>query len=298
MTDLFSAAEAATTDAHVTLTAMSPIHHGSFAASGNAALLRRLPLVSLEGMPRIPAISGNSLRGIARRQTFRELFERAGLSREAFGDGGEVMWDRLYAALANGGHLDGSERVVNPSEMRQLREDLPPLSVFGAALYSFMLAGHSEVGMGWLVCQESIAAGVVRDPGAAAPMAEEMVEDHSQARHIDREQHDPDLSGVTPMPTTMEVIGTGARLESLVTFARHATREERGALLWGISQIQVIGGKGTAGLGRVAVVIEGPEVEADIAAYRAWIDGAAGLEKTLRSLALKLASKGKKKGKK
>lgn len=293
--DLFTAAAAVDatpdTDTRLTIEALSPIAHGSFGESaGNATLLRRMSIVSVPGMPRVPVISGNALRGVARRLVMRELFARAGLNRETLDP---VMWDRLYAALANGGHLDGSEGTVRPDEIRELRASLPPLSVFGAALFSRLLPGHAEVGIAWLRCAETIEGGQCL-PGEA-PSGEDMVEEVSHCRHIEREQHDPELSGVTPMPTTIEAVSAGARFESLVTFAAHSTALERGAMLHGLMSVQTIGGKGSVGLGRVRVVAD--RGEDDVAAYRSWLEST-DLTDVLRSLAVQLARPGKKKGRK
>jgi hypothetical protein len=271
----------------------SPLSHGAFDAGdiGNASPIRRMPIVSLPGQPEIPALSGNAIRGRVRRLLMRDLLDRAGLSSATMPS---PQWQRLYAAVANGGHLEGSETTTDPARIKSLRAALPPVSLFGSAFYTWMLAGRVSVGIGWPVCRETVQAGIVRGD-AAEPFAEELVHETSHARHIDREEHDPAVSGVTPMPTTLEVIGTGARLVSDVRFDRAATVLERSAFACGLAMLSDLGGKGGAGLGRVEVSVL--EDAADPAPYAAWLDAGiadGSIAAVLRDLAESITRKAKK----
>lgn len=248
----------------VELIALAPIHHGAFGpGAGNASLLRRHTLVCADGMPEIPCLSGNALRGICRRIVFRDLFERCKLDRTQVKPG---KWDKLYAALANGGTLSGSEKRVDPEAQRALREALPPLSAFGGALYSYMLTGHLQsMGICWPVCSETQAAGL--HDGEGAPPAEDLVEEVSLVRHVDREQQDPEVSGVTPMPTTFEALKTGARLVSELIFVPHATEIEVAVIGHALDALTAVGGKQGSGHGRVRVTHD-----LDPGPYRAWLE--------------------------
>lgn len=270
--------------------ALSPIAHGAFGLSaGNATLCRRMPIVSLPGMPRVPVISGNALRGVMRRIIMRELLAKAGLSRATVEPG---AWDRLYAAIANGGHLDNSETSLDPNAIRDLRESLPPLSVFGAALYSWMLPGHLTVGFLWPVCAETVKAGLVRTTQEPTVAAEDLITEVSMCRHIDREHQDPEKSGVTPMPTTVEAIAPGAILETRINFADHATTVERSVIAYALGKVRTLGGKSGGGLGAVSMT-EGPS-EGDAEPYRQWMDGCADLGDRIRALSAGLAPKAQK----
>jgi hypothetical protein len=268
----------------------SPLAHGAFGLSaGNATLCRRIPLVGLPGIPSVPCVSGNALRGTLRRIVMRELLEVAGVNRLAIPD----TWDRLYAAIANGGHLDGNETSVRPTDIREIREALPPLSVFGAALYSWMLPGHMTVGFLWPRCSETIAAGLV-EHGDESMVAEDLVGEVSMCRHIDREHQDSERSGVTPMPTTIEAILPGTLLESSITFADHATEIERSCIAHGLSKIASLGGKSGSGMGAVEMV-DGPDA---VEPYRAWLSETPDLAERIQDLAAKLAATRPKKAKK
>jgi len=245
----------------VVFTLTSPLVHGAFGADiGNAVAIRREPVVSLVGAPRVPCLSGNALRGAMRRIVMRDMFDRLNLSRDTMEP---VAWDRLHGALANGGHLDGSESTVKPATVRELREAIPPLSVFGAALYSSMLAGKIQVGMSWPVCVETIEAGLVEASRTVLDglYAEDLVSETSTVRHIDREIQDPEVTGITPMPVTVEALSTGSRLCCVIT--GDCTPTEEAIVVYALRRITVIGGKRGAGFGRVRVDVIGSTASPD-----------------------------------
>jgi len=249
------------------VTALAPIAHGSMDGGdiGNAVAVRRLAVVGLPGMPRVPVISGNSVRGQLRRILMRDLLDLCGLSRETVAP---RAWDRIYASLVNGGHLSGKgDTRVDPQAIRELREALPALSLLGCAMYSHMIEGRMYSGWLWPVCSETLAAGLV-SPREGVPVvaAEDLVIETSLVRHIEREQHDPAVSEVTPMPVTMEAIGPGAVLQAKLDC--RGTPLEASCLAWGLSRISVLGGKSGAGMGTVRV-----EHDGDPAAYDAWRAG-------------------------
>lgn len=244
----------------------APLHHGAFGAdTGNAAALRRIPLLVEDRLYLVPAVSGGAIRGVIRRILMRDLLDAHGITP---GDVGPLAYERLYAALANGGHLDGAEVSIDPVERRALRASLPPLSALGAALYTYMLSRRVEVGIAWLVCSESRAGGVVGPRAWLLRMAEELVVDYGTVRHVDRDEHAPERSGVTPMPVETETIVAGAELECRIGTAR-ATELEASAMAWALSRITHIGGKAGSGLGAVEVTHDG-----DPAPYADWRDSA------------------------
>lgn len=268
----------------VIMRCLSPLAHGAFEGdAGNAVPVRRMRVVSLPGRPRVPVVSGNALRGILRRIVMRDLLiDRAGLGPGSLPGG---QWDRLYAALANGGHLEGeSEGSIKPDDVRVLRESLPPLSVFGAALYSWLLPGHMSVSILWPRCRETLQAGLVdMAPDVAA---EDLVDEVSLCRHVDRELQDPEASGVTPMPTTVEVLATGAVLEGRIVFARSASDVERAVIAYGLRHLRSIGGKSGVGLGLVAI-----DGDLDDVPYLDWLAATMDLRGRLVALAARLERK-------
>lgn len=268
----------------VSIRTLAPLCHGGFGlGQGNAVAIRREPIVCLPGMPRVPCLSGNSIRGQVRRLVMRDLFARAGLG---VGSLKGKAWDLLYGALANGGHLTGSEAAPSPGVMREIRESLPPLSVLGSSLYSYMLPGRARFGFAWPVCRETIAAGLTVGDSASAPQAGDIVTETGVVRHIDRDQQDPRETGVTPMPVTVEAISVGVELQCRVSLTACATDVEAGVIAFGLDEIVGLGGKCGSGFGMVGVRHDGSS-----APYVEWLDrtGADALRQRLISLSEVLA---------
>lgn len=239
----------------ISITLRAPMSHGEFGApTGNATQFRR---IALRTGQRVPAVSGNALRGVMRRVVMRDMLAQAGLSV------GGPGWDILYASLVNGGHLEGSESALDPAHVRELREALPSLSLFGAALQTWMLKGRMRVGISWPQCAETAAIGLVA-PGNYPP-AELLISEMSHVRHIDRDMQDPAVSGVTPMPTTMETLVAGTVLETMIGFDRNATALERSCAGWALNNIGALGGKSSVGLGLVEI-----KHDIDGTLYEAW----------------------------
>lgn len=261
------------------LVAQAPIAHGNLDVdTGNVSLFRRIPRIVDGHVVGIPAISAGALRGVVRRILWREIFHACGLSRETF-PGGDKQWDRLYAALANGGTIESAETRVSPDTIRARRAALPPLSLLGAALYSSHMAGLARVSNSWLECSE-LGTG---EHSMYALLAEE-----HRVRHVDREEADVEQSGVKPMPTTTETVVTGA------AFSGHTMiTAELEASCWahGLDQVSHIGGKAGQGYGAVSV-----EHNGDGALYRAWLaEHVEDLTEALVTLGEELAGGGKKK---
>jgi len=273
-----------TNEMKIALKCLAPMAHGAFGESaGNATPIRRIKVVGVNGMPRVPVLSGNSVRAVMRRLVMRDLLiDRAGLGPGLLPG---AQWDRLYACLANGGHLEGEGvATIKPEDVRALREEIPPLSVFGAALYSWMLPGHMTVGFAYPRCRETLAAGLVTEAPDVA--AEDLVDEVSLVRHIDREYQDPKVSGVTPMPTTVETMAIGTVLETTIRFARSATDVERGVIAYAAGQITALGAKAGAGFGVVDV-----SGDMDEAPYLEWLQETDDIQDRLRRLAAYLSTK-------
>jgi hypothetical protein len=210
---------------------------------------------------------------------WRETFSACGVSRESLDSG---SWDRLYAALANGGTIEASESRVSPDKIRERRASLPVLSLLGSALYTSHMAGHAQVSNSWLVCRESIDCGLVDSLRAGRDQSSaDLVSEETRVRHVDQEEQSPDASGVGPMPTTVEVVTTGASLAG-----RAVIRGEIEAAAWAhaIEQVSHLGGKSAAGFGEVEISHDG-----DAGAYVDWLQRSVD-DGSLRERLLTLAS--------
>ena len=244
-----------------TIQLLAPLSHGEFGPStGNTMRLRRLPLVVEGGeVIRVPVVSGNALRNRMRRIVFHDLLERADM---LYGH------DRLYAAVANGGTLSGAgESTIDPDAIRHLRETLPPLSVFGSALYTWLFAGRCSVGFCWPVCDVTVDAGLTTSDAVPPSMADIEIE-VAHTRLPDREYQDFAVSGVGPMPYTLEALAPGVQLQSTVTFLAVATEIEQSVIAWALDRINSLGGRSAAGIGICHV-----EHDGDAKAYQEWLNG-------------------------
>lgn len=260
-----------------TITAISPISHAGFSevSTGNSMMFRRVPCVSLPGFPEIPVVSGNALRGIMRRRLMTEVYNKVGFTFEKFKDvfsseqTAKRAWDKLYAALFCGGTLDGKlEDTTDPIELRKIREQFPALSLLGSALYTKMLPGMAQIGFAWLICDESIQGGLVtKTDDTLVIKAEDAITEIGQVRHIDRENADPEITGVTPMPITVECLAPGASLQSNISLLPQTTSIEKSCLIHGLKLIDHIGGKLSSGYGAVKMHI----TENDDDEYTSWI---------------------------
>jgi hypothetical protein len=257
----------------ITCRTTAPLHHGAFGQDGgNISLFRRLPIAVDGGVVNLPAISGNALRARLRRLVMRDLFQRVGLSRRSE-DLTPVQWDKLYAAVANGGTLKGKEVEVSPADRLALRAAVPPLSAFGMACYAWML--QSTISSGWVlpVCRESVSAGLVALPDGVDPStllaAEELIVEVSQTRHVDADDQDPSVTDVGPMPVMVEAIMPGVTLESEWLETQATAPAEWGAIAYGLSLLTGLGGKAASGFGRLEISHTIPE--AATTAYLAWL---------------------------
>lgn len=259
----------------------SPLSHGAFGGNdlGNYMMFRRINLVNVPDTPQIPVISGNAIRGTLRRLIMTDLYNKAGMTFDIYASACGIdnntkikrNWDRLWAALYNGGTIETPDNNINPENLRELRKSIVPLSLFGSALYSIMLNGMVTVGFAYPYCKETIEAGIFEDKGQALP-ANNLLEDIGLTRHIDRENADPNNTGVKPMPYEVETLATGTILKADITFLPMATPIERSCMAYSIELLNNLGGKTSIGFGKLtAKTVEQTE---NSELYKEWLDTA------------------------
>ena len=244
----------------------SPLVHGGFATrgrgQGNHTPIRRYPVLYGGEIVRIPALSGNSLRGVVRRQVMRELLRAMGNDVSSW----------VYSVLANGGALLRHDKGITPSRIREIRADCPALSVFGSAMGGWMLPGRVCVGMVWPYLIETAELTEIRN--SRRPPLAEIEHEVSHVRMPDREYQDVDETDAKPMPHSMEVIAAGTTLQSAITFPPEATKVEQAVVWHGISQLTHIGAKSGSGMGRCKVLNNG-----DGSLWTDWVQDTTNLER-------------------
>lgn len=95
----------------------------------------------------IPAIHGNSIRGILRRVGFNRLCELLELEKN-------TLSVYMYHILFNGGALASQTGYLDLHKKKEIRDTIPLLSVFGSAIGNSMLPGKMIVSSAIPECKE------------------------------------------------------------------------------------------------------------------------------------------------
>lgn len=136
--------------------AQAPIHHGASESYGTTKLIHVQPTIiknSLNGEPEIdniPCIHGNAIRGMLRRLLLDDFLT-------------QVKYDlnskKVYHFLFTGGLLEAIDSkdkgAINLTKKKEIRKNIPPISLLGSALGNQMIQGKLKVGMGNIVCDET-----------------------------------------------------------------------------------------------------------------------------------------------
>lgn len=135
------------------IVAKSPIHSGSDEKLGNESALRRMTFL-VDGKPmEIPVVSGNSIRGILRRKVMRDMLTAVGYQPKS-----ASKYTKLHHILFSGGVLEAVDEsesgYIDLALKKKLRDVLPPLSVFGAAMRNQMIESKLSVSFALPVCRE------------------------------------------------------------------------------------------------------------------------------------------------
>lgn len=230
--------------------AKSPIAHGAFTegiGNGNIAEFRRVPVIFNGSKIDVPTISGNAVRGVIRRELAREFFAKNANVLDVLD---KKKKDKLYAILGNGGALGSNlSATVDPNAIREIRKQLPILSLLGSSCYKYMINGMCNIGFFKLDCSE-LETGDTR--------LNDLLAEISETRHVDKNIINAGETGIKPMPYVTEVVIEGSTFSGSVSFAPMATEIERACLAHGISLINHIGGKSGRGYGQIAIETDEP----------------------------------------
>lgn len=123
------------------VTALSSITHNGGEKNGTVTQLRREKFVQQNGKTiEIPVISGNSVRGKLRDIAAIEILTKK--------DGVKIKVDAdSFNLLFTGGSLTSTgDSGVNIEKVRQMRKDMPMLSVLGGSVGNVIIPGKVEIG--------------------------------------------------------------------------------------------------------------------------------------------------------
>lgn len=265
---------------HCLSTTLSPLTHMS-GTEGNEAVLMREPVLTRDGVRRIPCLSGNALRHrLVREPGARFLVERWGL--------GGTLTLRQLNFLFHGGALTESTARQDTRGWATMHRLFPLLRLIGGSLPDAILPGSLIVNRGVLVCRENAPRlrGLVpfEVPGNLRP-AEAFVEGYQYTRGDARNTaadlaraDDEALSATNLMIFSGQSVIAGAAFAHGFV-AQHVGELELGALLLSLSLWRdaggTVGGQSARGHGRLGTLIQcEPAVDAAalMAAYAAHVD--------------------------
>lgn len=247
-------------EAHITLLT-SVSHIGE--STGIEAVFHRTKMACADGIIRnIPTVTGNSIRGQLRDHAAAYLIHTLSIDEKLGLSAFYVLWSG--GALQKG--VDGS--TLRLEQLRRLRELLPMISVWGAAVGAQILPGKLDVGMAIPVAAETV--GLLPDFYADhAPM--HSVYDLMQTEYYTRrdDAKDPRLEDVhtgvkdkdaapQQMRYAVETMVAGTQLYWWFALRDAPTTLEYGAFAsalnsWGRSPH--LGGKGAVGHGQIKLTI-------------------------------------------
>lgn len=239
----------------IKIIAKSPIAHGSFTEgvdTGNISEFRKIPISHNGTIYEIPAISGNAIRGTIRRLLTREFFMINHLEEKLEAK----IHDKLYAIMANGGALGKDlSPTVDPAHIKEIRKQLPILSLLGSACYKYMISGMCSIGFAILDCKELETGEFDSD---------NLLTEIGETRHVDKTIINAEETELKPMPYLTEAVIKGATFSGEINFAPQATEIEKSALYHGIKLMNHIGGKTARGYGQINIL---PDVICDDTDY-------------------------------
>lgn len=132
------------------ITALTPLTHFGDEKTGSTPTLRAINIwVDGQGEVPMPYISGNAVRGKARRAIMRDMLDLVGY---------EMKSNKLHHVLFSGGVLESVEEsasgVIDLNLRKFIRDTLPPVALLGCALGNQMIQGMLTVEHMWPICQE------------------------------------------------------------------------------------------------------------------------------------------------
>ena len=245
-----------------TCTALSSISHNGGEKNGTIVQLRREKFVQPKGnVVEIPVISGNSIRGKLRDLAAIDILTKK--------DGIKVQVDAdSFNLLFSGGSLESvGGKQLDIEKVRQMRKDIPMISVLGCSVGNVIVPGKVDIGKMIPICKETLHLIPEKFHGTEEiktiweycqvemSTRKDDTKDENKREFIKNEDLTDELRGGQMMYHT-ETLVAGTRFYWKVCL-RDTTEIETGAFLsilqsWAVQSSQV-GGNGRVGHGRLKV---------------------------------------------
>jgi len=248
------------------LTALSPIYHGGNEKTGNVVLLNRLRFI-VGGKPvDVPVISGNQIRGRLRRLLARDFLQLAGYELDL----GQKRHQKLYHTLFAGGVLTEVEEeesgVVDLNLKMRLVRYVVPIRLFGASYGNQMVEGRVLVGFALPICRELVDFTGVDSDVSFYQLITRAFQTRRDELRVGGGEGEEDEA--VQMIVEYEVFAPGAQF-----FHELVLETEEGGLALDLSALYravglwqeepYIGGKSSAGFGRLKIEYQWPSGASD-----------------------------------
>jgi hypothetical protein len=125
---------------------LTPLSHNSDENFGTDVVFRKTKYKVNDDFEEIPFLSGNAIRGVLRRLGAQDFIDMLGL---------EKLDEKLYYILFAGGALEKADDSLEVAKIKEMRLNIPLLSLFGTAFVSRIVQGKMKVGIGTLICKET-----------------------------------------------------------------------------------------------------------------------------------------------
>ena len=233
------------------VTALSPIHHGGNEKTGSEVLFRTMKFKIGKEFLDIPYIDGNAVRGILRRMIMKDFLEKTGYE--------NFKSVRAYHTFFSGGVLEtvdkNSQGHLSLELRRNIRELLPPLSLFGSTYGNQAFSGKMIAGKMLPLCQELAKQGMIKTTKEidSLPSFHELKDFIFQTRRDDLRAERKDGEQAVQMLINFQVLIPGSEFAHYFHLSDTTPAEEgcfrRCITLW--QQKPYIGGKQSSGQGEI-----------------------------------------------
>ena len=222
------------------ITCLSPLSHNDDINLGTDTKYRRMKMQTQDGIEDIPIYSGNAYRGILRRIAAADFLEKIEASK---------ISDALYYTYFAGGALQkgSSQGGIEVGMKREVRTNIPFLSLFGTAYQNQVMPGKLNVGIGIPISRETeIFTGIQSEKSIWDIMVEIFYTRRDDLEDKETEQKEQ-------MKYTVECLSAGTTLQHEFTLDNASDIELScfGAIMVKLNEDPVLGGKSSVGHGKV-----------------------------------------------
>jgi len=241
-------------DIQLRVDVLTGLAHGADRKAGNATLFRRRSVITATGKHMaLPIYAGNAVRGQMRDLLTDHFLAALGLTTDR-SKPALALW--AFHAFYAGGVLEANSKLdkelgnagaVKADAIRDLRNNIPMLSLLGSAMGNRIISGRVQFGDLRPRCREW---------GTGDVRADELIEWVFLTRRDDHEGHqeDDDHAG---MIATSEVLKAGTVMDGGIDVGGHATSLERACLGRGLHLLAdrgLLGADNRRGIGKVRIV--------------------------------------------